>query len=323
MSSRRHIFPSCFEHLNPLPLEDMDSSSGNPEGNDRIINRYWSSDRLRADVRRAVGGTQNLLREVSRISARLDTAASYERILKRAQFLAYELQSISDMNDTEEERLQTLNQFFFDEKQFRCLPQTETDPATSYLLHHVLTRRTGSSIVLALLYAFLAEATGIKLDFVDLDPTCFLRWNDNGRSRFIDITRKGRTLTNDELLETLHSRFKLVSVPPDTVFETRSFESYITDYVMALKRTIDPVHEPERMLFLQNTLITYQPSELPLVGERAFLHRRLGNFKLALADLKRYFAFHDRARAPLDLVHLYDEMLRLLSPNSSDAETRD
>lgn len=287
------------------------------------MNRNWSSDRFGADIRRAVGGTLNLLREVCRISARLDTNASYERILKRTQFLAYEIQSITDLDTTEEERLQVLNRFFFEEKEFRCLPQTETEPTTSYLLNHVLTRRAGSPIVLALLYAFLAEAIEIKLDFVDLDPTCFLRWNDCGRSRFIDITRKGRTLTNDELLETLQSRFKFVSLSPDTLFETRSFENYVTDYVTALKKTIDPIHEPERMLFLQNTLIAYQPSELPLVGERAFLHRRLGNFKLALADLKRYFAFHDRARAPLDLVHLYDEMLRMLSPDSSDAETRE
>lgn len=323
LSSRRHIFPSCFADLNPLPLGEMDSSSENPETNNGVINRHWSSDRLRADVHKAVGGTHNLMREVCRISTRLEPPLAYERILKRTQFLAYEFQAVTDMKSSEEARLLQLNHFFFEDKEFHCLPQTECDPATSYLINHVLTRRAGAPILLALLYAFLAESVDIKLDFVDLDPTCFLRWNDNGRSRFIDITRKGRTLTNEELLETLHSRFKMLSLSHTSLLESRAFESFITDYVIALKRTVDPIHEPERMLFLQNTLIAYQPSELPLVGERAFLHRRLGNFKLALADLKRYFAFHDRARAPIDLVRLYDEMLRLLSQDSSGTELND
>ncbi len=289
---------------------------------DRDTNRYWSSDRFRVDVRRTVGGAQNLLREVCRISTRLDTSVTYERALKRAQFLAYELQSVTVPEDTESERLDILNRFFFEEKGFRCLPQSESDSAAAYLFHQVIARRAGAPLVLSLLYAFLADSVGVKLDFVDLNPTCFLRWNDGGRSRFIDLTRNGRTLTNDELLETLHSRFKITSLPASTVFETLAFENYITDYVMALKKTVDPVRDPENLLFLQNTLITYQPSELPLVGERALLHRRLGNFKLALADLKRYFAFQDRSRAPMDLVHLYDEMLRLLSPDKL-AHSRD
>jgi hypothetical protein len=56
---------------------------------------------------------------------------------------------------------------------------------------------------------------------------------------------------------------------------------------------------------------------LKFVGERALLHRRLGNFKSSLADLKRYFAFHERAKAPADLVALFDEMMRALESAKS------
>ena len=305
----------------------MDSSSENPESGDRdsglLKRRTPGSDRLRADVNRAVGGMLNLLREASRISARLDAEVTADWIVKRAQFLGYELQaeieSLGIDKSDEEARLARLNQFFFKEKQFRCLSDVTrlADPSLAYRLNSVISSRSGAPMALELLYAYLADAIGIRLDFVDLSPTCFLRWRCGMRSRYIDITRGGSTLTSDELLNTLHSRFQMTDLSTTSCLEDRAFENFIADFVLALKATIDVAYEPEIVLFLQNTLIAYQPSELALVGERAFLHRRLGNFKLALSDLKRYFAFHDRDRAPEDLVRLYDELTKLLEQTTS------
>ena len=298
------------------------TGSGKVIGETRPHSAHWSGDRLHADVHRAVGGTLNLIRELARVSHHLDGTIPAEWMVKRMQFLSYELQAhlhlndhkYGSKNDSESERLAALNRFFFGEQGFKCLsePFRLPEPSSAYRLSHVLTSREGAAPVLELLYAFLAERIGVSLDFVDLKPTCFLRWRDGGRSRFIDITRSGSTLSSDELIETLHTRFKLTSFCNASLLEIYSFESYLCEYLRELRQSLGPVADPESLLFIQDTLIAYQPSNLNLIGERALLHRRLGNFKSSLSDLKRYFAFHDRSRAPRELVDLHRELTDLL-----------
>lgn len=266
--------------------------------------QHWSNERLHADAVRAVGGVMNLVREVARISHRIDSTIPADWMIKRIQFLGYELQTLARHAATEGEKLNVLNKFFFESKKFRCEPN-------SYRLNRILIDRAGAPLILELLYAHLADRIGVTLEFVDLKPTCFLKWYDAGRSRFIDISRGGSTLSTDELIETLHTRFSMTSFTNTTLLDAFSFESFIADYVASLKRHCEPATHPELLMFLQDTLIAYLPSNLYLIGERALLHRRLGNFKQALADLKRYFAFHERDRAPTDLVQLHDELTQL------------
>jgi regulator of sirC expression with transglutaminase-like and TPR domain len=280
-------------------------------------NRHWSQERFHADVQRAVGGVVNLLREVSRISHHLEPSIPAEWMLKRVQFFSYELQTLTRDAHTDQDKLGLLNNFFFSAKNFRCTPLGEVR------LNRVLAERTGAPQVIELLYAFLAERIGVALDFVDLKPTCFLRWSEGGRSRYIDVTRGGATLSSDELIDTLHTRFSMTTFSNTSLLEVASFESYISDYLVTLKHAIDISHDPETVLFLQDTLIAYQPSNLQLVGERALLHRRLGNFKNAFTDLKRYFSFHDRSRAPIELCRLLDELTELYERTKSNVEIID
>lgn len=253
---------------------------------------------------------QQILNEVSRISHHLEPETSVEWMIKRVQFFAYELQTfIGCRNLTPAEKISALNRFFFEEKKFRCVIEKSVD---ALRLNRVLASRTGMPLVLELLYACLAEGIGLNVEFVDLKPICFLKWRHDGQARYIDISRNGATLTNEELIETLHSRFRTTSIPHTCVLEECTVEIFASDYVKSLKEGFDASTEGETVLFLHNALITYQPSNLQLLGERALLHRRLGHFKSALADLKRYFAFHDRARASEELVKLHDELMELV-----------
>jgi regulator of sirC expression with transglutaminase-like and TPR domain len=291
------------------------------EGNDPT----HSDERRHADAQRAVGGCHTLIREISRISAEIDPLVPADWMIKRSLFFAYELVSRVEGREAERDRLALLNKFIFEEKRFECLCDTGKlrEPWEAYLFNSVLVKRAGAPTVLALLYAFLADRIGVKLEFVDLKPTCFLKWTDQGRSRFIDITRSGSTLSSDELIETLHTRFQMPTFGNAGLLETFSFESYLADYLTALKTVMITKNDPEQMLFLQNTLIAYQPSNLHLLAERAILHRRVGNFKSALADLKRFFAFHEREKASAELVKLHDDLVKLLERHKAGTELRE
>lgn len=290
---------------------------------DSALGRHWTQERLHADVQRAVGGVLNLVRETARISEHLDPSESADRLIKRLQFLSYELNTLIAGYSDNSKRLEVLNRFFFSEKGFRCLSEDNGGQSSIFRLGRVLYDRAGATMVLELVYAYLADSIGITLDFVDLKPTCFLRWVQDGRSSYIDISRSGRVLSSDELIEVLHTRFRLTSFSASSALEAFSFDSFIADYVTTLRSKNDLSCEPEKLLFLQNTLIAYRPSDLHLFGERALLHRRLGNFKPALADLKRYFAFHDRSRAPGDLIRLYDELVEMIEKQKTSIEVLD
>ena len=289
-------------------------------GSARPDSGHFSQDRLRADVHRAVGGSLNLIREISRISEELDADILAEWLVKRALFFSYELQGSIPENASDAEKLSALNRFFFDVKKFRCSPG-------SFVFHRVLMARTGAPLVISFLYSFLAERLGVELDFVDFKPACFLRWNEKDsmgvvvRSRFIDVTKNGALLSSDDVIELLHSRFQ-TEICHSTLFEEFAFETVLTHYVRELKSSMaEHAHEvPEQMLFLQNTLIAYQPSNIHLLAERAKIHRRLGHFKSALADLKRYFAFNEREKSPPELVKLHDDLVRLLNRHKVDPD---
>jgi regulator of sirC expression with transglutaminase-like and TPR domain len=180
------------------------------------------------------------------------------------------------------------------------------------LLHQVLAARTGSPAVLSLIYSFLAGQIGLQLEFVDLRPTCFLKFIETGISRFIDLTRNGRILDSDDLLESLHSRFHLDTVPASALLDHVPSDRFMTQYLSNLKAIYIRRSEPEALLIIQNALMIHQPASLQLLGERALLQRRLGNFKNALADLKRYFAFCDRTQAPEEMIRVYDELITLV-----------
>ena len=294
----------------------MEISTGDSQNNEPTQSLHWSKDRLHADVQRAVGGALNLIRELSLVSFHFHPAVEAEWLVKRIKFLSYDLRSLIKA-ENEAERLAVLNRFFFETCGFQCVSRDvgsvlSGERAGAFQLHRVLITRKGAPTVVALLYSYLAESIGVTLEFIDLKPSCFLKWSTDGKSRFIDMTRAGSIISKDELIASMHTRFSRPEFSCTTLLDIYSFDSYLCDYLLNLRESLDVSVDPEHLLFLQNLLISYQPSNLHLVGERAVLHRRIGNFKSALADLKRYFAFNDKLNAPVELIRLNDELVQLL-----------
>lgn len=274
-------------------------------------------ERRPTNLYRLVGGPLNLFREMARVNQYLEPAVPAEWIIKRIQFYSYELQSRLQSNQTERDRLALLNHFFFEEKKFICSPKGRhsDNPQSLLSLAKVFNKRTGSPSILALLYSYLAERVDVPLSLVNLKPTCLLKWNDGGRSRFIDMNRNGVTISSDELIELLHSRFQMTSVVSTSLLEDITFDTFITDYLVSLRATFDPALDLNQILFLQDTLIEYLPSQIQLLAERAQMHQSLGNTKLALNDLKRFFSFCEKDKAPQEIVALYEELLLMYERN--------
>lgn len=255
-----------------------------------------------------------MLKEMSAISAQLDPGIGADWMVKRVQFMAYELRTHTPYEASPFELCEILNDYFFEQKGFSAVAKIHEakDPLTCLLLQRVLSSRTGAPVVLSLIYSFLATQIGLKLEFVDLRPTCFLKCVVDGASHYIDMNGRGRILSSEAMLECLHSRVHMKAIPAAALLEPVSMERYLSEYLTMLKMEYVRRSNHESLLTIQNALMAQQPSSLQLLAERALLYRRLGHFKQALADLKRYFSFQEKETAPIEVLTVFNELTELV-----------
>jgi len=265
-----------------------------------------------------------LLKDISQICAKVEPDLRADALIKRLLFMGYELQGRIDADDDWQTKLQLLNAHVFERLDFSVPTEMKFhDPLALHLVNRVLTSRIGAPRVLALIYSYLGEQIGLNFEFVDLQPNCYLKYIDHGVSHFIDLSRKGRIFSNDDLLETMQRRSQMPSLRASDLLETVSPESFMVDYLVALKDAYKERGFWDQLLIVQNAILDFQPSNLSLVGERALILSRMGHLKGALSDLKRYFSFHERERAPSELVGLFDELHLFFKTNPSNVELID
>jgi regulator of sirC expression with transglutaminase-like and TPR domain len=308
----------CIGRVNRLSTKVMG------RGDDIITSQR--AEMLRVSMQRAVGGVQTILREFSRISFEIDGKVQVDWMLKRVQFYAFELtakvQNLSGFEAaTIDKKIETLNRFFFHEKGFRIQTEENLSSWNNWLFQNTLADRAGAAEPIGILYATLAAKIGINLEVVSArkqastDPAnlfhqslIFKFLDDLGQARYLDIIQNGKLLRSEDILKLCHCTHEELAL----LFESVSVESFIAAYVTNLKRLMRSSAAPERLLYLQNLLIAWRPSDLRLLVERAFLHRRLGQLSSAMADLKRYFTFHNRDEAPAEVVDLMTDVEKQL-----------
>lgn len=259
-----------------------------------------------------------LINEICDICTRVEPDVKASSVMRRLQFLGYELNALIGPDDSTSQKFETLNRFFFDVKEFAVpIEPSFHDPLSLHLLNRVLNTRIGSSRTLAMVYRFLGEQVGLKFEFVDLQPNCYLKHVENGSSKFVDFSRRGQSLSSDELLETLQSRAQ-THAEVSTLCETVGADHLVVEYLMVLKSAYQHRSNVEPLLMVQNWILEYQPSNMTVIGERAVLLNHLGHYRNAFADLKRYFSFADRASAPKELVMLFEDLSRRLAPKIAE-----
>ncbi len=245
------------------------------------------------------------------INQNLVPATDSKNLIRRLQFLCYELRSQINDWDSPESKLETLNDFFFFQKNFYSI-EDDADHEVSYkssFLDWVLTKRSGSPVTITLIYNHLAKHIGLPLYFVDLDPKCFLKFSGSVNTQFIDLSRGGKSLSATELIENMRTRLQNDKISSSKICENISPLQFLVNYLYGLRRYLAAQSQLKELLIVQNSLLDLLPQNLQLLGERAVLYYKLNLPKSSVSDLKRYFSFQTRDRAPQELVRIYDEII--------------
>jgi len=185
------------------------------------------------------------------------------------------------------------------------------EPENSYL-DQVIDRRSGIPITLSLVYLEVARRVGLRCEGVGYPGHFIVRLGDPEEPIFVDPFHQGARLDPAELLSGLRAH-DLGRANPE------SFLAAVTSR-QVLQRMLNNLHvvfrarrDVERWRAVIDLQLCIEPWNVDLVGERGMLHYRLGQHRLALADLSRYVGAGSRGTVAGAAVRLLDE-LRLRYP---------
>lgn len=265
-------------------------------------------------VLRLTGGYTQLARETASLCARLQGEVPADWMNKRLLFFNYEIHAHLPADADVLTRLNFLIDFLFAQKKFTSISPPSTIDLKHLEFSQVLTRREGHPLALAILFLYLADRLQLCASLVQ--PSCW-GWIKivNGPSSFyIDLGGEGARIEFGQMLERLTENGGVETVR--SCAEPLSCESVMVSYASELRRLFLLGQKWESALLMQDIVLSYQPSNITALGERAILHRRLGNFKSAMQDLKRYFSFVEQDRAPASIQQAYTELTRLLNSDA-------
>jgi regulator of sirC expression with transglutaminase-like and TPR domain len=200
----------------------------------------------------------------------------------------------------EKDRLDKLIHFFFEEKSFH-LHDSQDVSEIHLSLSRALTDYSAHPYVATLLFLHLAHSLQIPLFWIQSTNKSILKWHRSGRCEYIDFLRKGKTLTEEEVLKVFEAK--------DCRAECWSPAQLYKGYLDLITQALEKTTQPKALLLAYSLAIQLDDSNTHLLARRAFLRYRLGYTKDAHADLKRYFSFVEKKKAPFEIIDLYQKVL--------------
>jgi hypothetical protein len=256
------------------------------------------------------------LREYAICATSGSNGKSVSDLDRRLKFFRWEVSAlidrkVLDVKETHQSHIDLLNEIFFEDLGFR----RQMGPAA---LEAVIAKRLAPPALLAMLYGWVAELFIASCRAFDVAPQFsrieivhgvpgevvrVIPANDDGRVFLFNLQAEGRQVPD----ETWSPWCK--SAPKGFFRKTfaEALTAALTEIFVALDhdRTLETLHQ---QLSILDTIIALQPSETSRWADRAVLNSRLGNRPRALDDLKRFFAFHEKEKAPAALISLYDDL---------------
>ncbi len=196
--------------------------------------------------------------------------------------------------------LYSLNELLFDELGFRGNVGNYYDIRNS-LLNHVLDRKLGIPITLAVLYMEIGRRIGVQLTGVNMSGHFLLSAGEGDSLIFVDPFRRGR----------LYSRWECLRL---------------------LSGNADPPSDPEQLDRLEKTFLPRADNKMILarvLNNMKMIHTQVGNFAEAISDAERIHCLmpwnwrnvgdiahlHGRSGRARDAYDMLTQMIQMMPPH--------
>jgi regulator of sirC expression with transglutaminase-like and TPR domain len=207
--------------------------------------------------------------------------------------------------------LLALNHVLFAEAGFHGNSDDYYDPRNSYL-NDVLTRRTGISITLALVYIEVARRVGLRLHGVGLPGHFLVGYTppgSRGERIFVDPFAGGTLRSATECADLFRRMYGGAYAFSPQLLAPVTARQFLARLLNNLKSIYLEQHDWRQALRIVDYLLLVQPHVLEDLRLRGLLYYRLGAFVPALSDLRHYLhAMPDapdatQVRYQIELVH--------------------
>lgn len=184
-------------------------------------------------------------------------------------------EEFASVNLSLDEKLKTLNSFFFEKENFHISP----DSNSTLFLEDMFKTKTGHPQLLSIVYQYLLRKLNIHAQ-----PWCetrpyLIRISDENKTLVIDLCQKGQRATGQALTPS--------PAPQQKTDIVTQFYYLLADLADTHLYTKDY----EKTLFLYDCVLSIKPEEIFWYARRGLLKKNLGHFSEALIDLSRYADF--------------------------------
>ncbi|MCB0356657.1 MAG: hypothetical protein KDD40_06600 [Bdellovibrionales bacterium] len=239
-----------------------------------------------------------------KLDAHLNLLENEEHLKKKLNFLVYELQALcEDLKD--EDKIHVLNEYFFAKKGFFSL--TQKSPKFGDLcLHQLLINKSANSLILVILYQYLANQINLPIYAIGLLPLHIVKWYHNDNSTYIDVHRQGKKFEHSEILQILNC-----NTSEQDCFEALNIKQIFTLYLNALIDSLKSEELYSKLIVCLDLAMSMDENNLNILQQRAILHYKLGDFEQAWSDFKRYFAFSELDCASEEVKLIYQKLVEM------------
>jgi regulator of sirC expression with transglutaminase-like and TPR domain len=209
-------------------------------------------------------------------------------------------------------KLRVLNRFFFEDLGFTGQVNDPADPHNWYL-HHVMQKRSGSAVVLALIYMELAAQNGLRVHGVAF-PGQFLLKLTTSQGEVVMDPLNGQSLSREDLSELCQPwRDRWLSkgapeVPLGYLLQAASPREILVYLLRQLKDHLVLDDDLTRLVPLLNRLVLVLPEAWAERRDRGLALVEGGHYLQAIEDLELYLTQMPGAEDSQAIAHLVGEL---------------
>ena len=230
----------------------------------------------------------DILRAALTFSRIHEPAIDIERYVHRVDELAVRVAAKIEDPDDPVQIIAALNDVLFREEVFRGNTVDYYSPRNSFL-HHVLDRRLGIPITLALVYMEVARRVGFQLFGVGMPGHFLLKHYDvDGHSILIDAFERGSIVTEDDCRQKLDSIYSgQVALQPEFLLPVTR-RQMLTRMLNNLRSIYLSQRDFRRAVQVVDLILVIYPRSPEDMKQRAVLRYNLNDFCGALSDFEEY-----------------------------------
>jgi regulator of sirC expression with transglutaminase-like and TPR domain len=206
--------------------------------------------------------------------------------------------------------IRTINQYVFDELNFRGNAIDYYDPRNSFL-NEVLTRRVGIPITLSLVYLELAKRIGFPMAGVGMPGHFLIRPTLEEMAIFVDPFHQGEVLFEQDCRDRFQQMFGDSARMERAHLEPISPTAFLVRMLANLKMIYIQKRDAPKALDAINRILLIYPEAISEWRDRGLIHYQQGQLESALLDLERYLYQSPEAADAYEIRRVIEQIERV------------